>query len=77
MTTFTCTYPELKKVAGDFIRAIPGADLPALDAGLKCVQLHYMGMTASAEHETVGAVAVLKICSDQYIRAEAALQGTF
>jgi hypothetical protein len=76
MPTFSCTYPELKKVAGDFIKAIPGASLPELDAGLKCVQLHYLGMDAAADYETAGAVAVLKICSDQYIRAEAALQGT-
>jgi len=74
MPTFSCTYPELRKVAGDFLKAIPTANLEELDAGLKCVQLHYLGLTEGLkDHELVGAAAVLRIVSREFFKAEMAL----
>jgi len=71
MSTFPCTYAELKTVAGDFIKAIPSCEsIGALDQGLKCVQLHYLGLTDPADHEVAGAAALMRILTDLYIRAE-------
>lgn len=74
MTTFTCTYPELRKVAGDFIKAIPGAGLDELDAGMKCVQLHFLGMEPTAGHEVAGAAALMRIVTREYLAAEVQLE---
>ena len=72
-TTFTCTYDELKKVSAEFIRAIPSANLEALDAGLKCFQLHCLGLSGAKPHEQAGAEALMRIVTRQYLEAEAAL----
>lgn len=78
MSTFTCTYAELRERAGEFIKAIreasPPLSLDELDAGLNCVQLHYLGMVAEHDHEIVGAAAVLKIVTREYMTAEDGLQ---
>jgi hypothetical protein len=74
MPTFSCTYQELKQVAGDYIKAIPGATLEELDAGLKCVQLHYLGLKEDTpEHEIAGAAALLRIVSKEFMKAEIVL----
>lgn len=74
MSTFKCDYKTFYKMAGDFIKAIPETnDLEALDAGLKCVQLHFLGLEGEAPHETVGATAIMKIITRQFIFREVAL----
>jgi hypothetical protein len=74
MTTFHCTYAGLRQIAGDFIRAIPAAQTrEQLDAGLKCVQLHYLGMDTETPHEIAGADALMRIVSREYFDAESAL----
>lgn len=70
MATFECTYAQLRAVAGEFIRAIPGADAASLEAGLHCVQLHYLGMRPAAKHEEAGAAALLRIVTREYLAAE-------
>lgn len=70
MATFECSYAELRKVSGEFIKAIPGANLEELEAGLKCVQLHYLGMRPQHDHEIAGAAALLRIVTREYMTAE-------
>jgi hypothetical protein len=72
MSTFACNYAQFRQVSSDFLKTIPtiGTDIDALDAGLKCVQLHYLGMDAAAEHEVAGAAALMRIVSVKYIEAE-------
>jgi len=78
MATFPCTYAELRKLAGEYLKAIreSAPDLDQLDAGLKCVQLHYLGMVPAHAHEVAGAAALLRIVSRHYMMAEALLLAT-
>lgn len=76
MTTFDCTYQELRKLSGEYVKAIPTATIEELDAGLRCVQLHYLGMKPAADHEIAGAAALLRIVSREYMKAELRLMET-
>lgn len=49
MSTFECTLEEFKKVTGEFAVASKQATREELEAGLKCVQLHYLGITPCPE----------------------------
>jgi hypothetical protein len=73
MATFECSYAELRKVAAEYIKAIPGANQEELEAGLKCFQLHYLGMQVQHDHEIAGASALFRIVSREYMNAELAL----
>lgn len=67
MSTFPCTYPEFKQVVGDYLLAIKTCTTIAeLDQGLKCVQLHYLGV----DWDVAGAASLMRIVTDLYIRAE-------
>jgi hypothetical protein len=74
VSTFNCDYETFRQVAGDFIKAIPTTSLDELDAGLKCVQLHYLGLNDDVpEYQVAGAAAVLRIVSKEFFKAEFAL----
>lgn len=71
--TCPCTYDELKKVASEFFRAVPSADLPGLDAGLKCLQLHFLGMETDKPYEQAGAVAIMHLATKKFVAREVEL----
>lgn len=72
MSTFTCDYAKFREVSSDFLKTLStnGTEVEALDAGLKCVQLHYLGMEPRADHEVAGAAALMRIVSAKYLEAE-------
>lgn len=66
MSTFICTLDEFKKVVVDFCSAAPTADADQLEAGFKCVGLHYFGITpmpATGSREEIMAVSTLEYAS--------------
>lgn len=61
--TFVCSLEQFKSVVAEFCKAAPTADADALDAGIKCVGLHYLGiepMPATGSYEEIIAVSYLK-----------------
>lgn len=62
MSTFTCDLEGFKKVTAEFCKAAPTADADELEAGFKCVGLHYLGITptpAKGSAAEIMAVATL------------------
>jgi hypothetical protein len=72
-STFTGTWQQLRQVAADFIRAIPQADEEALNAGLKCFNLHYLGLQTDSEIELHQAALLFAIVGRAFLQAEYAL----
>lgn len=74
MSTFKCTLEEFKKIAADFHKkAQETEDLDALDAGFKCVGLHYLGIEPIPEpgsYQQITAVSVLDWASGVYFARE-------
>lgn len=70
MSTFACNWAELRKVASDFLKAIPEANLEELDAGLKCFNLHYLGLTTQNPLETHQAAILFNLVGSSYLKAE-------
>lgn len=66
MATIPCDYAGLREGAGEFIKLSRTANEEALDAGLKCVNLMYIGCEFKADHERAGAEALLRIISRVY-----------
>ena len=73
MSTFQCNYATLKQVAGDYIKALPNATFEEMEAGMKCVGLHFLGFEAAAPHEEAGAQALLRIVARLHIQREVQL----
>ena len=69
MSTFTCTWPELKQVAADFVRAAPTASQEELHAGHDCFIMHYLGMASSSQLENHQAVCLVSVVGKQYDKA--------
>lgn len=74
MATFPCNWQQLKQVASDYIRAIPSADTEALQAGLECFNLHYLGLISTSEREEREAALLFNIVGREYLKAELALR---
>jgi hypothetical protein len=69
--TFACNYARLREVAGELIGVMPAeTDLDALEAGLKCFNLHYLACTFNHDHEEAGAIALMQIVNREYMQAE-------
>lgn len=64
--TFSCTYEELKRLAAEFLKAIPNLDEDGLDNGLKCFDLHYLHVTFEAPADPILAASLLKYVHKQY-----------
>lgn len=63
MSTFVCSLEGFKKIVVDFCSAAPTADAVQLEAGFKCVGLHYLGITPMPEtgsREEIMAVSILE-----------------
>lgn len=73
MATFSCNWTELRKIASDFLKAIPNSNLEELDAGHKCFNLHYLGFTGQNDLETHQAVILFNIVGKAYLQAEHAI----
>jgi hypothetical protein len=71
MSTFTCNFARLKEVGADFFKAVPTeTDLDALEAGLKCFNLHYLACEYANPVEEASAVALFNLVSKAYLQAE-------
>ena len=73
MTTFTCSYEELKKIAVEFLKAAPTLDLDELENGLKCFHLHYLGCQYQNKAEEAMAPGLFHYVGKKYFDAEFAL----
>lgn len=78
MSTFECTYNQLRQLAGEYLKSIreTSPTLEELDAGFKCLGLHYLGMHAAHGHERAGAAALMRIVTREYLKAELACEVT-
>lgn len=78
MSNFECTYAQLRDMAGDYLKQIrkPEITLEALDAGHKCVALHYLGMKTEYDHEVAGAAALMRIITREYLDVDLGLTNT-
>lgn len=73
MTSFECTYEQLKGHAAEFLKAIPTANLEELNAGMKCFNLFYLDAKYEQPHERPMAVSLLEYVQRQFLAAEKAL----
>ena len=70
--TFSPSYTQLKRVASDLLKSIPEeTSLESLDAGVKCFNLHFLGMNDCPAHEEAGARALLQIVCRESMKQEA------
>lgn len=73
MSTLTCTLEEFKKIVAEFCKAAPSANLEQLDAGFKCVSLHYLGIEPPPKMgsaQEIMATSYLDYASNQMIKRE-------
>lgn len=64
MSTFTCDLEGFKKIVADFCKAAPTADADQLEAGFKCMGLHYLGITPTPESGS--ATEILAVSALEY-----------
>lgn len=75
-TTLSLTWPQLKEMASEFFRRLPDASEEEAEAGLKCLQLGYMGMQGSdLEHHQAG--MLVQMASSKVAESELASFGIF
>ena len=77
MTTFNCTLNQFKQLVAEFHKAADTANLEELDAGFKCVSLHYFGITPQPESnsaEEIIATSAFNFASNKHIKRSIELQ---
>jgi hypothetical protein len=70
MSTFVCTLEQFKGVVAEFCKSAPTASDDALEAGFKCVTLHYLGIEPapkSGSWQEIIAVSCLNYASNRKI----------
>lgn len=75
MTTFAPTYDQFKVIVRDFLVAAPTATLEELEAGMKCVGLHYLGIKFEDSffgtlHRDAEAPALMRMSTKAFIARE-------
>ena len=74
--TFDCTFDEFKRHTKEFIEiAESEISIESLEAGLKCLALHYLAIRSNKAHEMVGAEIALKIAMRYFTKAEKRILG--
>lgn len=71
-STVQCTWPEMKQMGSEFLRALPSLDRDQADNAMKCLGLALLGLEG-AEIERQQAVHLFRYASHAYLRHEAAL----
>jgi len=73
MSTISCSYMEFRKSASSFLKKCNEEELSfdSLEAGNKCVILHYFGITDElTQLQTDEAVILLEMCGKKVIDVE-------
>jgi len=73
MSTINCTYQEFRKSAGSFLKKVDTEELSleSLEAGNKCVILHYFGITDElTELQAYEATLLLEMCGHKVLEGE-------
>jgi len=72
MSTINCTYQEFRTSAGSFLKKANTEDLSleSLEAGNKCVILHYFGITDElTELQAHESMLLLEMCGEKVTNA--------
>lgn len=71
--TITADYDELKRMAAEFVKAIPALDMDELDNGLKCFHLAWLNMEPKRKPDEVMARGLLYYVMAHYNERERSL----
>lgn len=69
MSNFTCTVEQLKKLAVELLKEMPSLDVDGLDNGVKCFNLHYLGVKYEHEYEETIVLGLVRYVHKKYSEA--------
>jgi len=73
LPSICASFQELKKMAGEYFRALPSFNLDEMDNAHKCLSLAYLGLDSACENEQYQASVVIMLASKLFLKREALL----